>query len=391
MKRAFLVAGLAYGDEGKGATVDFLCREYQAGLVVRYNGGAQAAHNVVTPDGRHHTFSQFGSGTFIPGVKTYLSRFMLVNPNNMIEEEQALQRVGVTDAFSRMTVDGEALVVTPFHVALHRLELDAAGGHNSCGQGICVARRQQIKYGNAASLTAKDIAYGFAEPQLRYIQKICRFEATGLESSKRHDLLDALYDEHAVGWVLRKYDYWREKVKVTRQWALAVDLATMDVVVFEGAQGVLLDETHGEEGYNTWTDCTFANAETLLRESRYTGEAQKIGVLRTYFTRHGDGPFPTELTALADVVKERLPENDNSDLGYQGRFRVGSFDFCLVNKAIKICGGVHGIALNHLDLNEFDRNGYDALHRAVQAPVLITGRGPSAAQREFVKEKTAAL
>ena len=86
-----LVSGLGFGDEGKGSIVDYLVRTKGAEVVVRFNGGAQAGHNVVTPEGLHHTFSQFGSGTFVPGVKTHLSRFMILNPLGMIREEEHLQ------------------------------------------------------------------------------------------------------------------------------------------------------------------------------------------------------------------------------------------------------------------------------------------------------------
>ena len=87
-KEVILLGGLGYGDEGKGSIVDYLTRIKKAGVVVRYNGGAQAGHNVVTPDRLHHTFSQFGSGTFIPGVKTHLSRFVVLNPLGMMREEE---------------------------------------------------------------------------------------------------------------------------------------------------------------------------------------------------------------------------------------------------------------------------------------------------------------
>src|ERR1019366_7260396 len=118
---AHIVVGMAYGDEGKGATVDFLVRKRNAGLVVRFNGGPQALHNVVTPDIRHHGFSQFGSGTFVPGVRTHLSRFMLVNPMNMMEEADHLRILGVLDALERISVDPRALIITPFQREVNRI------------------------------------------------------------------------------------------------------------------------------------------------------------------------------------------------------------------------------------------------------------------------------
>src|SRR3989344_5023895 len=112
--RATIVTDLGFGDAGKGTIVDFLARQGRVSAVVRYNGGAQAAHNVVTPDGRHHTFSQFGSGTFVPGVRTHLTRFVLVDPFALGSELQNLYSMGVKTASSRLTVDENALVVTPF-------------------------------------------------------------------------------------------------------------------------------------------------------------------------------------------------------------------------------------------------------------------------------------
>src|SRR5579864_7866772 len=96
MSKVFLVQGLGYGDEGKGSIVDYLVRQEKAPLVVRFNGGAQAAHNVVTDDGRHHTFTQFGSGTFA-GARTFLSRFMIVNPFTLLTEAKALEQKGVAN------------------------------------------------------------------------------------------------------------------------------------------------------------------------------------------------------------------------------------------------------------------------------------------------------
>src|SRR5215210_8082512 len=120
-RRAIVLVGLGYGDEGKGAWTDFLARTEPVHTVVRFNGGAQAGHNVVAPDGRHHTFAQFGSGTLVRGVNTHLSRFMLVNPLGLLREDAELRALGVTDALARLSIDREALVTTPFQVAANRL------------------------------------------------------------------------------------------------------------------------------------------------------------------------------------------------------------------------------------------------------------------------------
>src|ERR1700754_3409097 len=109
-----IVVDLGFGDAGKGGVVDRLCARGPGAVhaVVRFNGGAQAAHNVVTTDARHHTFAQFGSGTFTPGVRTHLSRFMLVDPLALAAEAGHLAGLGVPDALARLTVVREPLLTT---------------------------------------------------------------------------------------------------------------------------------------------------------------------------------------------------------------------------------------------------------------------------------------
>ena len=102
---AWIVVDLGFGDAGKGTITDFLVRERGAEWVVRFNGGAQAGHNVVTDDGRHHTFSQLGAGSFVPGVRSYLGPDFVLHPGALLEEARALARVGIPDAFERLYVD----------------------------------------------------------------------------------------------------------------------------------------------------------------------------------------------------------------------------------------------------------------------------------------------
>src|ERR1039458_4253655 len=100
------VLGLGFGDCGKGHFIDALTRQWQAHTVVRFNGGAQAGHNVVTPanansPSRHHTFSQFGAGTFVPGVRTLLLEPMIIHPTALLVEAEVLSKIGVNDEIGR--------------------------------------------------------------------------------------------------------------------------------------------------------------------------------------------------------------------------------------------------------------------------------------------------
>jgi adenylosuccinate synthase len=149
---AILIADLGYGDAGKGSIVDYLTRTTGAHTVVRYNGGAQAAHNVITPDGRHHTFAQFGSGTFVRGTRTHLSRFMMVHPLAMLAEERHLRSLGIPDVFHRVSIDREALVTTPFQQSANRLkEIGRGDGrHGSCGMGVGETMSDWLTHGSGS-------------------------------------------------------------------------------------------------------------------------------------------------------------------------------------------------------------------------------------------------
>jgi adenylosuccinate synthase len=115
-------------------------------------------------------------------------------------------------------------------------------------------------------------------------------------------------------------------------------------VVFEGAQGVLLDEWRGFHPYTTWSTTTSANAEELLAEAGAAGAALRLGVVRCYMTRHGPGPFVTEDPTL------ELPEPHNQHGTWQGPVRTGHFDGVALRYAVEVTGGVDAVALTHLDL-----------------------------------------
>ena len=182
MKQVDVVIGLNYGDEGKGAAVDWLCHGavsgdrncgdyYEAGsaAVVRFNGGAQAGHTVVTPDGRRHVFSQFGSGTFA-GCPTILSRFMMVNPIMFWKERKEL--LGKVDKLPPVYVDPRAYVTTPYDVFINQ-ELERSRGndrHGSCGMGI---GETEVRSDSGFALWAVDLwNYDHLEHHILHIERL---------------------------------------------------------------------------------------------------------------------------------------------------------------------------------------------------------------------------
>lgn len=387
MNKAIIVAGMACGDEAKGATVDFLCRTEGAGLVIRYNGGHQAAHNVVLDDEgstRHHTFSQFGSGSFVPGVRTHLSRFMMINPIAMMEEEEHLRLVGVDDMWDRTTVDPKCAIVTPYHRAFNRLQEMSRGhrAHGSCGMGVGDTKRLEL---DGLALRAHELLDGHPykihlrsklwDIRERLLKDLLEFRYL-LEDTAEVDTELAWFYGDRYGTRLDTlgtfYDEWINKVTLVGD--LRLDTRLEDTVVFEGAQGVLLDETYGVAPHTTWTNTTFKNAMTILDEVGFTGERVKLGCWRSYFTRHGHGPFLTE----REWSPLSRPELHNTTGRYQGKWRVGLFDFDLAHRAVEICGGIDQAAVSHMDVVELN---IEHLEYRIGAPVTITAYGPTAKHR----------
>ncbi|WP_410657874.1 adenylosuccinate synthetase [Amycolatopsis sp. lyj-112] len=376
-----VVVGLGFGDEGKGAVVDALCAGRATTAVIRFNGGAQAAHNVVA-DGQHHTFSQFGSGTFA-GVPTHLSRFVLVEPFALAEEARQLEDAGVRNPLSSLSVDGRALLTTPFHIHANRARENARGDgrHGSCGKGIGetvwysllpgaapgdVVESQEVIGTPGEAPTVADCA----RPAVlrRKLDALARFYAPLATPPHSVDELVALYRDFAGA------------VRITGGDETG-RLADSGRVVFEGAQGVLLDQHHGFHPHTTWSTTTPHNARALLGGRPHT----VLGVTRTYLTRHGAGPLPTESAA----VLARFPEAHNGTGEYQGAWRAGHLDAALLDYAIAACEGVDALAVTHLDatgLRVSSGPGSPAVDLpdplawfGTRLPVAVTGYGPDRA------------
>lgn len=353
MRQAFFTVDLGFGDAGKGSIVDFLTRTYNAHTVIRYNGGAQAGHRVVVTaaDGvtqQEHVFAQFGAGT-LAGAATHLSRFMLLDPLAMLAEEAHLQQLGITDAFVRTTMDEQALVITPFQRAANRLRELARGAerHGSCGVGIGETMADYLAHGPAvlfaADLANPDTLYR----KLAFLRQVnlakvsARLPAHPQIAAEWAMLTDPAWDE----WLMPTYQTFVEQARFVGGDYLSQILQRSGSVIFEGAQGVLLDEWVGFHPYTTWSTTTLANADRLLAEANYRGQVTRIGITRAYATRHGAGPFVTEEPALTAA----LPDACNVHGPWQQGFRVGWLDLVMLRYACEVVGPLDYLAVTCLD------------------------------------------
>jgi adenylosuccinate synthase len=351
--KSVITVGLGFGDEGKGTVVDALVRRYDAKLVIRYNGGAQCAHNVVTDDGRHHEFHQFGSGTLVPGCQTLLTKDVLVNPLVMFTEAKQLEHLGVPNALKRMFIDDRALVTTPFHRALNRLREYARGEgcHGSCGMGIGETMADAIRRPHGA------LRIGDLLDQKIMREKLNRTRNEMVALAKQLNL-DGRYEDPLIERELSTFDVPLEEIveKYNRFSSNVYILDRSQVndlldetawAIFEGAQGVLLDENHGFHPHTTWSTTTSTNAHSFLQEFGQAADLTELGIIRTYSTRHGPGPFPAynrDLTAKVTTSGEH-----NSTGAWQKDFRCGWLDLALMDYALRLNGTVDGLVVTHVD------------------------------------------
>lgn len=377
MTRYLSLLGLGFGDCGKGLFTDHLCRQTRAHTVVRFNGGAQAGHNVVLPDGRHHTFSQFGAGTFQAGVATVLASPVVVHPTALRVEDQALQQVGVRDAFPRLMIDARCRVTTPFHQAAGRLREWARGdqAHGSCGVGV----GETVRQAEADPVSA--LVYGdLAHPQ-RALDKLAAIRhalRAAFASAPTHPDAArewAVLDDGSLAqrWLAAAMPCVRQSPPASAD-AIALRLTAPGAVVFEGAQGVLLDEWRGFHPHTTWSTVSTAAVEAVLADLGVVATVRHLGVLRSYLTRHGAGPLPTHDPAL-----DWLPEPHNADAGWQGRFRRGHPDAVLLRYALDVVGPLDGLVASHLDSPWLHGGAlrWCASHRGAAVPAGDGGPGPA--------------
>lgn len=352
MSQVFLVAGLGYGDEGKGTIVEYLTHRNQAGLIVRYNGGPQAAHNVVMSNGRHHVYSQFGSGTHL-GAKTFLSRFMLVDPPSLMREAHHLrEHCSVEDPLSLIAIDRNALLVTPYHKAANRFRELARGNHRhgSCGMGVGEARADYLRARDSGDTDYIPIVADL-DNRVLLAEKLEILAHQKLRVLREFDIRPSPESQRALDLLTLPIDHVVEDMthmmsRIAVRDGLESWIEKDRAIVFEGAQGVLLDESHGFYPYNTWTNTTFENADTLLKEVGLQTEVQRIGVTRTYMTRHGNGPLVTEYEKL----NPRFDKTEHNVTGeWQGNFRLGHLDLVALKYALEVLGGVDCLAMTHMD------------------------------------------
>ncbi|MBC6993133.1 adenylosuccinate synthetase [Neolewinella lacunae] len=276
--KSSIVLGLGFGDEGKGVVTDWLCRQAQRPLVVRFSGGHQAGHTVVDGAGRSHVFSNFGAGT-LAGAATFWSSYCTFHPVGVANEHRALVDLGLAPV---LYVAGLAAVTTPYDLLYNRV-LEANQRHGSCGLGFgaTVAR-----HAGPHKLHVMDLFDDFVlEQKLGSVAAYYRQLGVSFAEEVLEQQLEDFY---------RAVDYCRTAIHCTCGRAHFKNAADhYDSLIFEGSQGLLLDQEFGYFPHVTRAHVSSRNALEMIREYGLP-EPQVFYVTRAYQTRHGNGPLTLE-------------------------------------------------------------------------------------------------
>jgi adenylosuccinate synthase len=336
-----VVIGAQWGDEGKGKIVDWLSE--RADVVVRFQGGHNAGHTLVIGN-QTYKLSLLPSGVVRPGKLGVIGNGVVIDPWALLSEIKRLQEQGVAVGPANLRVAENATLILPLHSELDIMREAAAGEGKIGTTGRGIGPAYEDKVGRRA---------------IR-VQDLKNVETLGPKVDR------ILVHHNALRRGLGQPEVSKAKVMAELTEIAPKVLPYMDVtwdlldrerragkrILFEGAQGALLDIDHGT--YPFVTSSNTVAAQAAIGSGMGPGAiGHVLGIAKAYTTRVGAGPFPTELT---DAIGEKLGERGHEFGVVTGRKRrCGWFDACLVRQTIKVTG-IDGIALTKLDvLDGFDK------------------------------------
>lgn len=312
MKEIKVVMGSLFGDEGKGITVQWLCKqaieENKKVAVVRYCGGPQAAHTVVN-NGIEHICSTYGSGTLL-GVPTFYIKGSLIDPICAYNEWTVLKEK-MTEV-PQIQIQSYVDCITPYDVIANRNDKETLKD-GSCGKGVWACKKRHM---------SKDYFLYTYSQFLPYVYKSKQFESVcDYYGCNREPELESLYEKSCKEW---DYKVW----KVDK--AFNSKLKEYDVLIFESTQGLLLDAKDGFFPNVTATQVGLEPVFEYLKQNEIEAIPEVFLVTRSYLTRHGNGYIPQ--TPLKWDLGEKHETNVYNE--YQGNFKVGALERRLFERAV---------------------------------------------------------
>ena len=332
---AIVLIGAQWGDEGKGKATDLLGGRVQ--WVVRYQGGNNAGHTVVLPDGQDFALHLVPSGILTPGVTNVIGNGVVVDPGGLLDELKGLEERGIDT--TRLLLSADAHLLMPYHVAIDKVTERFLGARKigTTGRGIGPAYQDKVaRVGvRVADVLDEKILTQKVEAALDYKNQVLSkiFNRRGLDP------------QQVVEEVLGQAEGFKHRIADTRL-ELNKALERGETILLEGSQGTLLDVDHGTYPFVTSSNPTAGGAAvgSGIGPTRITAV---LGILKAYTTRVGSGPFPTELT---DQWGEYLRKTGGEIGVTTGRLRrCGWFDAVIARYATRV-NGITDYFLTKLDV-----------------------------------------
>lgn len=358
---SWILCGMQFGDEGKGTFVDYLAHKNNADCIIRYNGGSQASHTVITPSKILHKFSQLGSGMFLEKCHTYITENMVVNLDNLLVEIETFStKTGDTipNLIDRIHIHENCFVVTPYHKLINKLREFSKGKNRrgTVGTGVSEVRYllnepKIFPYELPLGLSVQDIynqysnntIIGRLEQLQDYVSRFYEQNKEIIWKNVPREMKEDLKKEISFllapkaflrisSLYIRNFKNAPYKINLQRCIYTSYELSirrNCTNVIFEGSQGLLIDGTYGIKPNTTFLDTTNNFA---LDISYYRDNIRKIGIAKAFNSRHGLGVFPTGELEVSDKISD---ENQNESF-WNGKIRFGWFDAVLLRYAQKI-------------------------------------------------------
>lgn len=327
-KKAFVVIGLGFGDEGKGLATDYLCSRSTKPLVVRFNGGHQAGHTVVTASGHRHVFSTFGAGT-LRGVPTYWSSYCTFSPAILLPEYRSLP------VRPTLLIDHCCPVTTHYDVLYNRA-LEATRGdarHGSCGLGFgATLERHQFQ---ELQLYVPDLLLpAVYKAKLKLIRSYYQAKITD-NTRFSFDLFDHNTADEQFGQEAEEISNLCQQgiIQLVHEEEVFAEATPWETFIFEGAQGVLLDMDFGVHPHVTRSNTTSKNALQMLGRHLpdVAATAEVFYITRSYQTRHGAGPL-LQVDNENSLFNREHETNQYNE--HQGPFRTSYLNIDSLNYAL---------------------------------------------------------
>jgi len=335
MSKNVVVVGTQWGDEGKGKVVDWLTDHAQG--VVRFQGGHNAGHTLVI-DGKKTVLHLIPSGILRKEVNCYIGNGVVVSPKALLDEMARLKKAGV-EVIGRLKISDACPLILPYHAALDQAREAAKGARKIGTTGLGIGPAYEDKVARRA-IRLQDLFHRERfTAKLREVLDYHNFVLKNYLHSKPVDFKRTLEDTLALA----------EQIK-----PLVADVPRLlnqasregKNLLFEGAQGTLLDIDHGTYPYVTSSNCV-AGAAAAGSGIGPQMLHYVLGITKAYTTRVGSGPFPTE---LSDEVGKKLAARGQEFGATTGRpRRCGWFDAVALKRSIQI-NGVSGLGVTKLDV-----------------------------------------